>query len=141
MDGPWAQQNLDAGATAIMPVPAPLGGAVVLAEHVATYFSAQQPMKSAALKQTVIKVKRRLSRRAGRLCAPTQPRCLLPHHMSETLVTCTPPCNPNPSLPLLAARCVCPTHPASSCWAPLPVASELCALLSCVHLPSFPVKS
>jgi DNA damage-binding protein 1 len=30
VEGPWLQQNLDPGAALIIPVPAPLGGAIVV---------------------------------------------------------------------------------------------------------------
>jgi DNA damage-binding protein 1 len=46
----------------IIPVPAPLGGAIVVGESVVTYFSAGQPQyqRSAALRQTIVRVRHRL---------------------------------------------------------------------------------
>lgn len=57
-EGPLAHQNLDAGASMIIPVPAPLGGAIVVGESVVTYFSTTSPQyqRSAALKQTIVRV-------------------------------------------------------------------------------------
>jgi hypothetical protein len=58
-EGPLAHQNLDAGASTLIPVPAPLGGAIVVGESVVTYFSAGSPQyqRSAALKQTIVRVR------------------------------------------------------------------------------------
>ncbi|KAI8467206.1 MAG: mono-functional DNA-alkylating methyl methanesulfonate N-term-domain-containing protein [Monoraphidium minutum] len=56
-EAPLAHQNLDAGASMIIPVPAPLGGAIVVGEAVVTYFSAgpRQYQRTAALCQTVVR--------------------------------------------------------------------------------------
>ena len=58
-EGPLAHQNLDAGAAMIIPVPAPLGGAIVVGESVVTYFRTSAPhyQHSAALKQTIVRVR------------------------------------------------------------------------------------
>lgn len=42
----------------IIPVPAPLGGAIVVGESVVTYFSTSAPQyqRSAALRQTIVRV-------------------------------------------------------------------------------------
>jgi DNA damage-binding protein 1 len=49
-DGPWHQPNLEAGSSKIIPVPAPLGGAIVVGESVLTYFNTQQPTRSTQIK-------------------------------------------------------------------------------------------
>lgn len=49
-DGPWAQGNLDAGSSKVVPVPQPLGGAIVLGESVVSYFAAQQPTRSTQIR-------------------------------------------------------------------------------------------
>eukprot|EP00878_Enallax_costatus_P005870 GHUV01006158.1.p1 GENE.GHUV01006158.1~~GHUV01006158.1.p1 ORF type:complete len:800 (+),score=216.97 GHUV01006158.1:186-2585(+) len=49
-DGPWFQGNIDAGSSKIIPVPSPLGGAIVIGESVLTYFNTQQPMRSTQIK-------------------------------------------------------------------------------------------
>jgi len=54
-EGPWKHSNLDNGANMIIPVPKPLGGAVVLGELVITYFNKGQ-MKTVSLPQNVITV-------------------------------------------------------------------------------------
>jgi hypothetical protein len=66
-EGPLAHQNLDAGASMIIPVPAPLGGAIVVGESVVTYFSAGQPQyqRSAALRQTIVRVRVRRGQGEG----------------------------------------------------------------------------
>lgn len=61
-DGPWHQANLEAGSSKIIPVPAPLGGAIVVGESVLTYFNTQQPTRSTQIKaNTAIQV-------CGELC-------------------------------------------------------------------------
>jgi hypothetical protein len=57
-DGPWHQSNLEAGSSKIIPVPAPLGGAIVVGESVLTYFNTQQPVRSTQIKaNTAIQVR------------------------------------------------------------------------------------
>lgn len=58
MEGPWRHSNLDAGAAMIIPVPVPLGGAVVVGEASITYLSGAQPAKSVPLKATIVRVRR-----------------------------------------------------------------------------------
>lgn len=55
-EGPWSHSNLDAGATMIIPVPAPLGGAIVVGESVITYFSKGE-LKTVPLEQTTVRVR------------------------------------------------------------------------------------
>lgn len=58
-DGPWHQPNLEAGSSKIIPVPAPLGGAIVVGESVLTYFNTQQPTRSTQIKaNTAVQVGR-----------------------------------------------------------------------------------
>ncbi len=38
-EGPWQQNNLDAGASLLIPIPAPLGGVVVVGESSVTYMN------------------------------------------------------------------------------------------------------
>lgn len=61
VDGPWKHDNLDAGASLIIPVPSPPGGALVIGESVITYFNVDQ-LKTAPMKQSTIRV------RQQRLC-------------------------------------------------------------------------
>ena len=56
-EGPLAQQNLDAGANMLIPVPAPQGGVIVIGESVIAYFAEGQPMKVTPIKQTIIRVR------------------------------------------------------------------------------------
>ena len=58
VEGPWRHSNLDAGAAMIIPVPVPLGGAVVVGEASITYLSGAQPAKSVPLKATIVRVRR-----------------------------------------------------------------------------------
>ena len=55
-DGPWKHNNLDAGATMIIPVPEPLAGAIVVGESVITYFNHNQ-LKTVPIKQTTVRVR------------------------------------------------------------------------------------
>eukprot|EP00775_Hariotina_reticulata_P011705 gene11705-11850_t len=49
-EGPWHQSNLDAGSSKVIPVPQPLGGAIVVGESVLTYVHTQQPTRSTQIK-------------------------------------------------------------------------------------------
>uniref|UniRef100_A0A383VG15 DNA damage-binding protein 1 n=1 Tax=Tetradesmus obliquus TaxID=3088 RepID=A0A383VG15_TETOB len=49
-DGPWSQANVDAGSSRIIPVPQPLGGAIVLGESVLSYFNTQHATRSTQIK-------------------------------------------------------------------------------------------
>ena len=40
-EGPWAQSNVDNGATIVIPVPLPIGGAIILGEQTVLYHSGQ----------------------------------------------------------------------------------------------------
>jgi hypothetical protein len=55
-DGPWRQANLDAGANMVIPVPAPLGGAIVVGESAIAYIAKGQTTKATPIKPTTIKV-------------------------------------------------------------------------------------
>ena len=59
VEGPWRHNNLDAGAAMVIPVPQPLGGAVVVGEAVVTYIDGAQPAKSVPLKSTIVRVRAR----------------------------------------------------------------------------------
>eukprot|EP00798_Chlamydomonas_sp_ICE-L_P003904 gene3904-13974_t len=55
VDGPWSQQNLDPGSSLIIPVPKPLGGAIVVGESVVTYLGGpEQHVFSAPIKPSII---------------------------------------------------------------------------------------
>ncbi|CAK0750170.1 hypothetical protein CVIRNUC_001969 [Coccomyxa viridis] len=54
-EGPWRQSNLDAGASMIIPVPAPMGGAIVLGESVIAYMGHGQQMKCTEITPTIIR--------------------------------------------------------------------------------------
>jgi hypothetical protein len=59
-DGPWSQANVDAGSSKIIPVPHPLGGAIVLGESVLSYFNMQHATRSTQIKpNTSIQVRTR----------------------------------------------------------------------------------
>lgn len=65
--GPWSQQDLDAGATKVIPIPLPLGGAVVLGENVIAYFAEDQGRPICMpIAPTIISVRRR--RRCHLVC-------------------------------------------------------------------------
>jgi hypothetical protein len=49
-EGPWSQANVDAGSSKIIPVPHPLGGAIVLGESVLSYFNTQHATRSTQIK-------------------------------------------------------------------------------------------
>lgn len=61
MDGPWQQYNLDAGASMIIPVPEPLGGALVVGESVITYITAGK-LLTTPIQQTTVRVRSILMR-------------------------------------------------------------------------------
>lgn len=54
VEGPWQQQNLDVGASLLIPVPAS-GGAVVVGESVISFIAAGG-VRSTAIKPTLVKV-------------------------------------------------------------------------------------
>lgn len=56
-EGPWRQSNLDAGASRVIAVPEPLGGALVVGESVIAYMSQGQAMKCTPIKPTIIRVR------------------------------------------------------------------------------------
>jgi len=56
-DGPWSQRDLDGGASLIIPIPAPVGGAVVIGENVIAYFSEDAPPKVTPIQPTIITVR------------------------------------------------------------------------------------
>jgi DNA damage-binding protein 1 len=68
-EGPWRQSNLDAGASMIIPVPAPMGGAIVLGESVVAYMGHGQQMKCTEITPTIIRVRHR---------CPAAPSSLVP---------------------------------------------------------------
>ena len=56
-EGPWRQSNLDAGASMIISVPAPMGGAIVLGESVIAYMGRGQQMKCTEITPTIIRAR------------------------------------------------------------------------------------
>jgi hypothetical protein len=56
-EGPWRQSNLDAGASRVIAVPEPLGGALVVGESVIAYMGQGQAMKCTPIKPTIIRVR------------------------------------------------------------------------------------
>ncbi|CAL5227828.1 g10856 [Coccomyxa viridis] len=54
-EGPWRQSNLDAGASMIITVPAPMGGAIVVGESVVAYIGQGQQMKCTEMTPTIIR--------------------------------------------------------------------------------------
>ena len=67
-EGPLAQQNLDAGANMLIPVPEPLGGVIVIGESVIAYFAEGQAMKVTPIKQTIIRVQSTAACTPGSAC-------------------------------------------------------------------------
>ncbi len=65
MEGPWRHSNLDAGAAMLIPVPAPLGGVVVVGEASIAYLAGGQPAKSVALAATIVRVRPHARRPLG----------------------------------------------------------------------------
>lgn len=57
-EGPWSQRDLDGGANTIIPIPAPVGGAVVVGENVVAYFNEDGPPKVTPIQPTIITVRR-----------------------------------------------------------------------------------
>ena len=55
-EGPWRQSNLDAGASMIITVPAPMGGAIVVGESVVAYIGHGQQMKCTEMMPTIVRV-------------------------------------------------------------------------------------
>jgi hypothetical protein len=55
-DGPFRHSNLDAGASIVISVPAPLGGALVVGEAVIAYINQGHPMKCTPIKPTIVRV-------------------------------------------------------------------------------------
>lgn len=55
-EGPWRQSNLDAGASMIITVPAPMGGAIVVGESVVAYIGHGQQMKCTEMTPTIVRV-------------------------------------------------------------------------------------
>ena len=55
-EGPWSQRDLDGGANIIIPIPAPLGGAVVVGENVVAYFNEGGPPKVTPIQPTIVQV-------------------------------------------------------------------------------------
>ena len=55
-DGSWRQSNLDAGASMIITVPAPMGGAIVVGESVIAYMGHGHQMKCTEMTPTIIRV-------------------------------------------------------------------------------------
>lgn len=55
-EGPWSQRDLDGGANVIIPIPPPLGGAVVVGENVVAYFNEGGPPKVTPIQPTIIQV-------------------------------------------------------------------------------------
>lgn len=61
VDGPFSQNNLDAGASMIIPVPGPTGGLIVVGESVIMYVrakrsAADQAVKSIQVSTSIVKV-------------------------------------------------------------------------------------
>lgn len=57
-DGPFRHNNLDAGASMVIPVPGPLSGVLVVGESVIAYINQGHPMKCTPIKPTIVRVRR-----------------------------------------------------------------------------------
>lgn len=54
VEGPWSQNNLDNGAGLLIPVPAPLGGVIIIGEETIVYCNANATFKAIPIKQVVL---------------------------------------------------------------------------------------
>jgi DNA damage-binding protein 1 len=54
-EGPWSQNNLDNGAGLLIPVPAPLGGVIIIGEETIVYCNANATFKAIPIKQSIIR--------------------------------------------------------------------------------------
>ena len=54
VEGPWSQNNLDNGAGLLIPVPAPLGGVIIIGEETIVYCNANATFKAIPIKQVTI---------------------------------------------------------------------------------------
>lgn len=56
VEGRWAQPNVEASASIIIPVPAPLGGAIVIGEQTIAYYNGiRSQLKAISMKSTIVK--------------------------------------------------------------------------------------
>uniref|UniRef100_A0A0D3GBK3 DNA damage-binding protein 1 n=1 Tax=Oryza barthii TaxID=65489 RepID=A0A0D3GBK3_9ORYZ len=53
VEGPWSQNNLDNGAGLLIPVPAPLGGVIIIGEETIVYCNANSTFRAIPIKQLV----------------------------------------------------------------------------------------
>uniref|UniRef100_A0ACD5TYR9 Uncharacterized protein n=1 Tax=Avena sativa TaxID=4498 RepID=A0ACD5TYR9_AVESA len=54
-EGPWSQNNLDKGASLLIPVPAPPGGVIIIGEQTIVYCNANSTFKAIPIKQSIIR--------------------------------------------------------------------------------------
>jgi DNA damage-binding protein 1 len=54
VEGPWSQNNLDNGAGLLIPVPAPLGGVIIIGEETIVYCNANSTFKAIPIKQVIL---------------------------------------------------------------------------------------
>ena len=61
VEGPWRQLNLDPGASMVIPVPAPIGGALVVGESAIAYMGGQdRSLKVTQITPTIMRVRAQL---------------------------------------------------------------------------------
>lgn len=53
VEGPWSQNNLDNGAGLLIPVPAPLGGVIIIGEETIVYCNANSTFRAIPIKQSI----------------------------------------------------------------------------------------
>ena len=53
VEGPWSQNNLDNGAGLLIPIPAPLGGVIIIGEETIVYCNANATFKAIPIKQVI----------------------------------------------------------------------------------------
>jgi DNA damage-binding protein 1 len=53
IEGPWSQNNVDNGAGLLIPVPAPLGGVIIIGEEQIVYCNANSTFKAIPIKQVI----------------------------------------------------------------------------------------
>ncbi|KAM0860241.1 hypothetical protein ACQ4PT_046665 [Festuca glaucescens] len=55
VEGPWSQNNLDNGAGLLIPVPAPVGGVIIIGEDTIVYCNGNSTFKAIPIKQSIIR--------------------------------------------------------------------------------------
>ena len=54
VEGPWSQNNSDNGAGLLIPVPAPLGGVIIIGEDTIVYCNVNSTFRAIPIKQVIV---------------------------------------------------------------------------------------